>query len=142
MFGLWVRVAMASDPTGCTWPGSSDNFEAVSAGNRLTSTLYNKLQCAVNALEDAVDAVDEEVRSACTSVSVSPGERKLIGVPLSGAALVGTEPVFTSVQDDTTPARLEVSGIQELTSTQAKVWIFNHDPDSTRTGTACALVVP
>jgi len=141
VLGAWrVLKVYAADPTGCTWPSSSDNFEAISPGYRITSTWLNKILCAINALEDQVDGVATEVRTGCTATTVSPGERKLIGVPLVGDPLVGTEPVFASVKDSTTPARLEVDGIQELTVNQAKVWVFNHDPDSNRSGTVCAMV--
>lgn len=126
-------------PATCSFPDQLDQFPAVSVGQKWTAALHNELLCAINELEAYVLALQVGGEAQCTAVSLTAGQRKLITVSL-GEAVTGTEPLFLSARESAN-GWLEPSGIVSASGSAVTAYVFNRDPDNTRTGTVCVQVV-
>jgi len=131
---VWGQAA----PAGCIFPTGYDNLFALTSRSNLTEGIINRWQCILNALQQR--ALYEGTReTVCADVSVPPGKRVLQVLTLSSAPGLQA-PIFTSVSDAINPSRLEVSSTQAAGSS-LNCWVFNHDPNGTRSGRVCAQVV-
>jgi len=134
--GAWLRNAWAAVPTGCTWPSAPDNFAAVAPGDHLNTTLFNRMLCALNAIEAKIDAGAKGAENRCVGVSVNAGARVLVDVSMT-KSLMGSEAVFASAIDSTNPSRLVADGIQTRVGNLVQAWIWNRDADGVRSGFLC-----
>lgn len=136
MTTLVVAVASwAVSPTGTVFPGSADNFQAVSPGDRWTSEKHNQILSALIAMQTSMFASGLPL-VGCAAVSTTAGERKLVNVGMP-SSLAGTEAAFCGVKDTTNPSRIECDGVQQVAGSTVQVWVFNRDAANARSGTVC-----
>lgn len=140
---LIFGAAFAVAPTNCNYPDSYDSFSSLVTLQNLTPDTYNKLQCVVDRLQHEVGTSGSGLstfRTACTSASLAAAERKRVTITFSGSPFAGTEVVLSSVNEATSPTRLDVDGTEPPTGFTASVWVFNRDALNARSGTVCAAV--
>lgn len=140
--GMKFHLDAQSIPTGCLFPAALDNFPAVSPGTNLTADVgpssYNKLLCAVNALEAKISSYAGIKTRGCKSHNFLAGERKRVDIVMNGV-VNSTDIVHATAFDSVSPSLLHVEGNEPgPNSNQVFVWVFNHDALNARTGTICA----
>lgn len=143
----FMQLDATSVPTGCAFPTAQDNFPAVSSGATITADVgpssYNKVLCAINALEAKMLSFAGIKSRGCSSFHFLAGERKRVEVVINGS-VAPTDIVMASVRDPVSPSLLNVEGFEPASggANRVAVWVFNHDALNARTGTVCATVTP
>lgn len=137
-----LHLAWAAPPAGCTYPSAPDNFAAVAPGQNLTSAMFNRILCALNAIEaELAGGAAKVAEQRCMPVTVAAGARVLVDVPMT-RSMVGTEPVFGEVVDGASPSRLVADGVQSRSGSLVRGWVWNRDADAARSGQYCVEVWP
>lgn len=134
----WWLAAHAAVPTGCSGTGV-DNFQAVGPGDRLVSTMWNQLMCAMNGLQTRAMATPR-YDTSCSPVTLAPGNRAAVNL-LFSVAITGNEAIFIDVKDTGTPARLVADGFEAPAGNAVKAYVWNRDAEQTHVGRVCAKVV-
>jgi hypothetical protein len=142
VLGCGVAALVAwGQPTNCTFPAPPDAITYVAEpGKVIPSAIWNQLTCIVNRLSTRVAATPRaDVHCAQTS-GVAPGARFSWTVH-STTQLTGTEAVHVNVLDTVSPPRVEPSGWSYASGNTVRVWVWNHDPVSTRYVKICVDIV-
>lgn len=135
----FATAARGAEPTTCSFPALTDDFQSVASLDKWTFVHHNRLLCAVNRLQDRALAGGAP-ETKCTNITVPASTRQLVNITVD-TSIPSNAPAFASAIDPVNPSRLAVDGIQGASGTTVAVWVFNHDSANARAGRACATVI-
>ena len=131
-------LAGAARGDDCTFPTPIDSIPRQQPWN-LVLPVLNRVICVVNKLEQwAVRTPPSEV--VCATATVPAGERTAVTLT-AASALVGSEVILPKTKETSDPPMLIANGTATPGGAAVKVYVWNRDATTSRTGTICAHIV-